>query len=244
MFTFTKLIVMIRFYLLILCLFTLEISHSQESLKFEVGLKSGVSGIYNPSITHVGYVHDYRLGGAHAANVMIRKNWKKNVLSIGTQFQFTTVKYRNFSLPNYLDTTFTVMDYVNYSNRMFQVQFILGFHRRLPLGFEIGLSLTPTFLCASFENYKTNYFNEYAGYEYNGTTKNNPAYNRFVILGSIELAKVQTLKSGKTLRYTLSPTISLSNPGGVNSYGVAMSPKGNFSSFYVNAQAGIAYQFR
>jgi hypothetical protein len=55
---------------------------------------------------------------------------------------------------------------------------------------------------------------------------------------------MQTLKSGKTLRYTLGSTISLSNPGGVNSYGVAMSPKGNFSSFYVNAQAGIAYQFR
>jgi len=235
---------MIRFYLFFLCLCTLEISYSQNSLKLETGLKSGVATIYNSTITRVGYVHDYRLGSAHAANITLRKNWKKNVLSIGSQFQFTSVKYRNFSLPTYLDSNSTVMDFVNYSNRMLQLQFIVGFHRRLPLGFEIGLSLSPTFLCASFENYKTNYFNEYAGYEYNATTKNNPAYNRFIILGSIELAKVQTLKSGKSLRYTLSPTISLSNPGGVNSYGVAMSPKGNFSSFYVNAQAGIAYQFR
>lgn len=235
---------MIRFYLFFLCLCFLEISHSQHSLKFEVGLKSGVGTIYNSTITRVGYVHDYRSGGAHAANITLRKNWKKNVLSIGSQFQFTSVKYRNFSLPNYLDTNSTVMDYVNYSNRMFQLQVMFGFHRRLPLGIEIGVCLTPTFLCASHENFKTNYFNQYEGYQYNVSTKNNPAYNRFVLLGSIELAKVQTLKSGKTLRYILSPTISLSNPGGVNSYGVAMSPKGNFSSFYVNAQAGIAYQFR
>jgi hypothetical protein len=235
---------MIRFYLFFLCLCILEISYSQNSLKLEVGLKSGVATIYNSTITRVGYVHDYRLGSAHAANITLRKNWKKNVLSIGSQFQFTSVKYRNFSLPNYLDTNSTVMDYVNYTNRMFQLQVMFGFHRRLPLGIEIGVSLSPTFLCASHENFKTNYLNQYEGYQYNVTTKNNPAYNRFVLLGSLEIAKVQTLKSGKTLRYTLSPTISLSNPGGVNSYGVAMSPKGNFSSFYVNAQAGIAYQFR
>lgn len=233
-----------RYSILICFLLFLGMIHSQKAFQLETGVKSGVATIYNPSITNVGYVHDYRVGGAHAANIILRKNWKKNVLSLGTQFQFTNVKYQNFSTPNYLDSTIGIMDFVKYANRMFQVQLILGFHRRLPLGFEIGLCLTPTILCTSYENYKTNYNNQYAGYEYNNTTKNNPAYNRFVLLGSIELAKVQTLKSGKSLRYTLAPTISLSNPGGVNSYGVAMSPKGNFSSFYLNAQAGIAYQFR
>lgn len=214
--------------------------NSQTSFQLEAGIKSGIATIYNPSITNVGYVHDYRLGGAHAANIILRKNWKKNVLSIGTQLQFTNVKYQNFSSPNYIDSSLWQKNYVNYSNRMFQAQLMLGFHRRLPLGLEIGAYLTPSFLCVSIENYKTSdgYF------DFIRTTKNNPAFNRFVLLGSIELAKVQTLKSGKSLRYTLGSTISLSNPGGVNSYGVAMSPKGNFSSFYVNAQAGIAYQFR
>lgn len=234
---------MIRFLLFFLCLLNMELIHCQSTLKFEAGIKSGVSTIYNPTITRVGYVHDYRLGGAHAANFTLRKNWKKNVLSIGSQFQFTSVKYRNFSVPNYLDTNSIEMDYVNYSNRMLQLQVMFGFHRRLPYGIEIGICLSPTFLCASFENFKTNLFDQYAGYLYDVTTKNNPAYNRFVLLGSLEIAKVQTLKSGKSLRYSLSPTISLSNPGGVNSYGVEMSPKGNFSSFYVNAQMGIAYQF-
>ncbi len=235
---------MIRYYLFFLSLLVLEISHSQKEIQFEAGLKSGVTTIYNPTITHVGYVHDYQLGIAHSGNVMLRKNWKKNVLSLGTQFQFTSVKYRNFSVPKYLDNMLTDWDYVYYSNRMLQLQVMFGFHHRLPLGFEIGVYLTPTFLCVSFENYKTDYIDAYIGYQYNQTTKNNPAYNRFVLLGSIEIAKVQTLKSGKSVRYTLSPTISLSNPGGVNSYCAAMSPKGNFSSFYVNAQAGIAYQFR
>jgi hypothetical protein len=214
--------------------------NSQTSFQLEAGIKSGVATIYNPSITNVGYVHDYRLGGAHAANITLRKNWKKNVLSIGTQLQFTKVKYQNFSSPNYIDSSLWQMNYVNYSNRMFQAQLMLGIHRRLPLGLEIGAYLTPAFLCVSFENYKTSdgYF------DFIRRTKNNPAYNRFVLLGSLEIAKVQTLKSGKSLRYSLGSTISLSNPGGVNSYGVAMSPKGNFSSFYANAQAGIAYQFR
>lgn len=228
-----------RYSILLCFLFFLGIIHSQKAFQLEAGMKSGVATIYNPSITNVGYVHDYRLGGAHAANIILRKNWKKNVLSIGTQLQLTNVKYQNFSSPNYIDTSLWQMNYVYYSNRMFQAQLMLGIHRRLPLGFEIGAYLTPTFLCVSYENYKTSdgYF------DFIRTTKNNPAYNRFALIGSIELAKVQTLKSGKSLRYTLGSTISLSNPGGVNSYGVAMSPKGNFSSFYVNAQAGIAYQF-
>jgi hypothetical protein len=231
--------------LLLFYFFIVGISHGQKTFHLETGIKAGTAIIYNSSITHVGYVHDYRLGGAYAANVLLRKNWKKNVLSLGAQLQFTKIRYQNYSIPSYLDTNAVSMDYVHYENRMIQIQLLMGFHRKLPLGFEIGMYLTPTYIYASHEYFNSHiYANIDYEYEYYRTTKNNPAYNRFVLLGSIELAKVQTLKSGKSVRYTLSPTISLSNPGGVNSYGVAMSPKGNFSSFYVNAQAGIAYQFR
>lgn len=227
--------------LLPLCVLSLLSSQAQFVFNphFGMHISTGPSTYYNPSISKVGFAHDYKYG--HAAQIGIKamqpfNNWN---FSAGLSYQFLFFAYRgvamipqlNLNLPNpyYFDIYYS-------KSTQHLAQLHIGCARNLGHGFELGVQLMPSYLIATKDKYT---MERDWGAELPNMTNQNIGWRKTQLIGGLTFSKYLISKKDNIYQLSLNPQISLTNNEGFNVFNQAFSDLTDRKTRFVSCQ--LAY---
>jgi len=224
-------------------LFVLFLFSSQAQFVFKphfgINFSTGPATYHNPTISNIGFAHDYHYGQATQLGIKAMQPYKKWNFSAGLGYQFMFFAYRgvamipqlNLNLPNpfYFD-----IYYSNSTQHLAQLQIACA--RNLGHGIELGIQLIPSYLLASKDNYTME--RDWAPALPDMMNKN-IGWHKTQLMGGLSLSKYLISKKENIYEFSLNPQISLSNNGGFNALNEAFSEITDKKTRFVSCQ--LAY---
>ena len=210
---------------------------AQNMLKLQYGLKVSVgpATYYNPSISNIGFAHDYKYGQSSQLGILARQKHNNWIFSAGLNYQYMIFAYRGVGL-TYPTLPYYYRSYQSNSTQHL-AQFQIGYARSFAHGFELGLNLMPTFLVASTDTYTIDEYWE--GERVAALEKNAPEWHKAQLIGGLSFSKNFISKREKTSQLSLTPQVSITNNGGSNVYNQAFSDLTDRKTRFVSCQ--LAY---
>lgn len=227
--------------LMTLFVFSLFSSRAQNVFKphFGIAISTGPATYYNPIISNVGYVHDYKYGQAAQLGLKAIQSYNKWNFSASINYQFLYFAYQgvtsiNQSNPNLPNSYFFDFYFSKSFHHLAQLK--LGCARNLGHGIEIGVLLMPSYLIATNDNYT---MERVWSYELPNMMNENIGWRKTQLIGGPTFSKYFISKKGNISQLSLNPQISLTNNGGFNVYNQAFSDLTDRKTRFVSCQ--LAY---
>lgn len=189
---------------------------AQNNFNPQYGIKVSVgpATYYNPSISNIGFAHDYKYGQSSQIGILARHQYNNWIFSSGLNYQYMIFAYHGVGL-TYPTLPFYYQSYQsNSTQHLAQIQ--IGCARSFAHGFELVLNLMPTFLVASTDTYTIDEYWE--GERVAALKKNAPEWHKAQLIGGLSFSKNFISKKERTSQLSLTPQISITNNGGLDVY--------------------------
>ena len=202
--------------------------------KYGIKISVGPTTYYNPSISKIGFAHDYKYGQSSQIGILARHQQNKWIFSAGLNYQYMFFTYRGVGLTPSSSIYYQIY-HSNSTQHIAQGQ--IGCARSFAHGFELGLNLLPSYLVASTDTYTIDKYWE--GERVDAVEKNAPEWHKTQLIGGPTFSKYFISKKGNISQLSLNPQISLTNNGGFNVYNQAFSDLTDRKTRFVSCQ--LAY---
>jgi hypothetical protein len=214
---------------------------AQNNFNPQYGIKVSVgpATYYNPSISNIGFAHDYKYGQSSQLGILARQQHNNWIFSSGLNYQYMIFAYRGVGL-TYPTLPFYYQSYQSNSTQHL-AQFQIGCARSFAHGFELGLNLMPTFLVVSTDTYTIDEYWE--GERVAALEKNAPEWHKAQLIGGLSFSKNFISKKEKTSQLSLTPQVSITNNGGSNVYNQAFSNQTDRKTRFVTCQLAYTLYF-
>jgi hypothetical protein len=200
-------------------------SHAQFKLRphFGINISTGPATYYNPTISNIGFAHDYKYGQASQIGIKAIQHYQNWNFSAGLNYQYLFFAYRGVNSiyifnPNYPNSYYYDIYYSNSIQHFAQVQ--IGCARSFGNGLELGIKLMPSYLVSSKDTYT---IERIWGAAPPNMMNNNSGWCKTQLIGGLSFSKHFISKKEKTSQLSLDPQIAIVNNGGFNVYNQAFS---------------------
>ena len=220
-------------------------SHAQFKLRphFGINLSSGPATYCNPTISNIGFAHDYKYGQASQIGIKAILQYQNWNFSAGLNYQYLFFAYRGVNSiyifnPNYPNSYYYDIYYSKSIQHFAQVQ--IGCARSFGNGLELGIKLIPSYLVSSKDTYT---IERIWGAAPPNMMNNNSGWRKTQLIGGLSFSKHFITKKEKTSQLSLDPQISIFNNGGFNVYNQVFSDLTDRKTRFVSCQLSYAVFF-
>jgi hypothetical protein len=220
-------------------------SHAQFKLRphFGINISTGPATYYNPTISNIGFAHDYKYGQASQIGIKAIQHYQNWNFSAGLNYQYLFFAYRGVNSiyifnPNYPNSYYYDIYYSNSIQHFAQVQ--IGCARSFGNGLELGIKLMPSYLVSSKDTYT---IERIWGAAPPNMMNNNSGWYKTQLIGGLSFSKHFISKKEKTSQLSLDPQIAIVNNGGFNVYNQAFSDLTDRKTRFVSCQLSYTVFF-
>lgn len=220
-------------------------SHAQFKLRPHLGINisAGPATYYNPTISNIGFAHDYKYGQASQIGIKAIQQYQNWNFSAGLNYQHLFFAYRGVKSiyifnPNLPNSYYYDIYYSNSIQHFAQLQ--IGFGRSFGNGLELGIQLTPSYLVSSKDTYT---IERIWGVAPPNMINNNSGWRKTQLIGGLSFSKHFSSKKERTSQLSLDPQIAIFNSGGFNVYNESFSDLTDRITRFVSCQLSYSVFF-
>lgn len=208
-----------------------------------INISTGPATYYNPTISNIGFAHDYKYGQASQIGIKAIQQYQNWNFSAGLNYQHLFFAYRGVASvyifnPNLPNSYYYDIYYSNSTQHLAQVQ--IGCARSFGPGLELGIKLMPSYLVSSKDNYT---IDRIWGAAPPNMINNNIGWRKTQFIGGLAFSKYFISKKEKTSQLSLDQQIAIFNNGGSNVYNHAFSDLTDQKTRFVSCQLSYTVFF-